>query len=278
MGSVQNKLQKRREAENKVKEIFRDTTTVNVIHYSCESFYNNPTGQSRRITSIAIRNLESAQTVSFSIHQIAERKKIDLTQIETHYDMLEKEMLKEFYKFAKDHIKGKWLHWNMRDTNYGFPAIGHRYSVLSGGTVPVKFEESRLFDLARILIDKYGQNYAGHPRLEQLMALNKISAKDALPGGEEAKAFENKEYVKLHQSTLRKVDVIASIAEREWNGTLKTQASWKDEYGTNIWGRIEAFQNNAIYPIISLLALFYALIEAIAWLYSVLSNFLARPT
>ena len=45
-----------------------------VIHYSCESFYDRPEGQSPRITSIAVRRLDTGQTLSFSIYQVAERK------------------------------------------------------------------------------------------------------------------------------------------------------------------------------------------------------------
>ena len=60
---------------------------------------------------------------------------------------------------------------------------------------------------------------------------NRITDKDFLSGADEATAFENNEYVKLHQSTLRKVDILANIAERSDNGTLKTNSTWKDLYG-----------------------------------------------
>ncbi len=42
--------------------LFADTANVQAIHYSCESFYDRPEGQSPRITSIAIRLLDSGQT------------------------------------------------------------------------------------------------------------------------------------------------------------------------------------------------------------------------
>ena len=42
--------------------------------------------KSPRITSIAVRNLESGQTDSFSIHQIAEEKKLPFVEISNHYD------------------------------------------------------------------------------------------------------------------------------------------------------------------------------------------------
>lgn len=69
--------------------------------------------------------------------------------------------------------------------------------------------------LARELIALFGIEYAPHGangRLHSLMELNHITAKDALTGAEEAKAFEDKKFVRLHQSTLRKVDVMAQYS------------------------------------------------------------------
>ena len=138
-------------------------------------------------------------------------------------------MLDAFYRFVESHIKHKWVHWNMRDVNYGFQAIAHRYGVLLGE--PIEIPEENLINLADLLPDIYGENYIGHRHPEQLTNKNQITRKDFLTGGQEADAFENKEYVKLHQSTLRKVDVIAKIAERANYGTLKTDAKLRDIYG-----------------------------------------------
>lgn len=55
---------------------------------------------------------------------------------------------------------------------------------------------------------------------------NKLTHKELLSGSEEAKAFESKEYVKLHQSTLRKADTFETLAERANYGTLKTDTTW----------------------------------------------------
>jgi hypothetical protein len=74
-------------------QLFRDSANCWVIHYSCESFYDRPEGRSPRITSIAVRKLDTAQTLSFSIHRLAERRKIPFSDIEGHYDNLERAML-----------------------------------------------------------------------------------------------------------------------------------------------------------------------------------------
>ena len=160
---------------------------------------------------------------------MAERKKFSRDQLEEHYNQLEKLMLEEFYEYVNSHTGYTWLHWNMRNINYGFQAIAHRYKVLGGH--PVEIPEANLIDLSGLLISIYGVGYIGHPRLPNLIDKNRISRREFLTGEEEAKAFENKEYVKLHQSTLRKVDVLASVAERAADGTLKTDARLRDMYG-----------------------------------------------
>lgn len=223
----------------RLSEIFaKDTANFWVIHYSCESFYDRPNGASARITSIAIRSLESGQTISFSIHQVAEESGIKFDDIDKKYDELERRMLDAYYAHIGSHRGMKYLHWNMRDMNFGFSAIDHRYRVL-GGVPPFLIEDNKKFDLSRILIDIYGVGYIGHPRLEKLLEKNAITARDFMTGKQEADAFENRNYVGLHQSTLRKVDVFANIAERAYNKQLKTNTSWLEMHG----GRVRTFWN-----------------------------------
>lgn len=85
------------------------------------------------------------------------------------------------------------------------------------------------------------------------MEKNKITDKDFLSGADEAQAFESKEYHKLHQSTLRKVDTIANILERVLNGSLKHNAKFRDIYGTNIEAGMILIKEHPIFAIIGLL-------------------------
>jgi hypothetical protein len=117
--------------------MFAEAANVWVIHYSCESFYDRTDGRLPRITSIAVRKLDCAQTISFSIHQIAERRRFPFDQIEQHYDDLEREMLADFFAHLGSHRGMKYLHWNMRDANYGFQAIEHRCQVTHTRRFPV---------------------------------------------------------------------------------------------------------------------------------------------
>jgi hypothetical protein len=210
---------------------------VVVIHYSCQSFYDIKDGASPRITSIAVRNLESGQTTSFSIHQKAEEDGLTPNQLEPHYNRLEGLMLADFYTYVSGHAKHRWLHWNMRDSNFGFQAIAHRYKVLKNGLHvaddrgPVEIPEDKLINLSDVLADKYGPRYIGDPRLKRLLERNRMGHKDFLDGAQEALAFDSGEYVKLHQSTLRKVDILAHIGQKAYDGTLKTDATWLEQHG-----------------------------------------------
>lgn len=234
MGKELSKLKRRREAHRGFDGIARKRDMYLVIHYSCESFYDIKDGRTPRITSIAVRNFATGQTSSFSIHKSAELAGIPADEITGRYDELERKMLDEYFDFIKSRHGYSFIHWNMRDINFGFQAIEHRYRVLGGDAFVI--DDFRKFDQARELISLYGVAYTAHGpngRLHSLIEMNKITARDALTGAEEAAAFDNKEFVKLHQSTLRKVDVMSNILERVLDGSLKTNATWVDIYGVH---------------------------------------------
>lgn len=224
MGRHIKQIQKRAKILKSIEDLFDNSSTVLVIHYSCESFYNTDDGRTPRVTSIALRNLESGQTQSFSIHKIAEQNNIPANLVNQKYDNLERQMLDEYFEFIQQRIGYDFLHWNMRDINYGFPALEHRYKVLQGE--PWIIDDHRKHNLARYLVELYGRDYIAHPRLESITDKNSITKIGFLKGKEEAEAFQEAEYVKLHQSTLRKVNIIADIVELVVEGRLKTDISW----------------------------------------------------
>jgi len=226
---------------------------LNVIHYSCESFYDNPGGGSRQVTSIAVLHVGSGLTTSFSIHQMAERLKVETNEISSNYDKIERAMLDGFYEHVKhrsnDH---QWIHWNMRDNNYGFPAIAHRYEVLGGQ--PESIPTSHLFNLAEALPEIYGDNYmkhGEHGRLDSLSRHNKFTLNDFLSGEEEADAFVKQKYVKLHLSTLRKVRLIRDIAVRASDGRLKTSANWWQLHGASAVGVVDDLLDHPVFKLVS---------------------------
>ena len=228
---------RRKKVRQLFNEIDRCPEKYLIIHYSCEGFYNINDGYTPRITSIAIYNYDTGQTDSFSIHKKAECLHINFCDIRDHYDELERAMLDDFFKYIKEHPEFFWIHWNMRDINYGFKAIEHRYSVLGGS--PYEIHDDKKIDLSQQLVKCYGENYISHPRIEKLLEKNDIKVKDFLSGQQEADAFKNQEYVKLHMSTLRKVDIFADILHRAINNTLQVDSTWKDWYGLSMQGIID---------------------------------------
>ncbi|MEI6949621.1 hypothetical protein V9K67_20710 [Paraflavisolibacter sp. H34] len=241
------RLQERAEGLEQIKEILKDKNKSVVIHYSCESFVTSH-GRTPRVTSICMRYLGTAQTKSFSIHLQAQFGKKDFNNLsDSDYDEIERKMLDEFYQFARQHRDFKWVHWNMRDSNYGFEAISNRYRILGGEAFEI--DEDRRYDLPRILSKIYTHNYEKNRpdgRLLNLANRNNITTVDALRGEEESLAFDNKEYLKLHKSTLRKVDIIDSFIVRADNGELKVNVKKKHIYGFTIPGIFEIVKNNWI--------------------------------
>jgi hypothetical protein len=144
VGDTLRRLRHRKETLQRIRELDDRHDSVVVIHYSCESFYDRTDGSTPRVTSIAVRNLGTGQTESFSIHKVAELKGIPVGNISAHYDSLEKEMLDEFGHFLQANSHCTWVHWNMRDINYGFQAIEHRHKVL-GGVPPSRLPEVQDF-------------------------------------------------------------------------------------------------------------------------------------
>jgi hypothetical protein len=241
------RLTERAEGLQLLKDILRDKNKSVVIHYSCESFETSH-GRTPRVTSICIRYLGTAQTKSFSIHLQAQFEQMDFNNLSfADYDELEKKMLDEFYEFAKQHKDFKWIHWNMRDSNYGFEAIANRYRILGGQAFDI--DEDRKYDFPRVLGKIYTHGYEKNKpngRLLNLAERNNITIIDALKGIDESIAFDNNEYLKLHKSTLRKVDIIDSIIERVDKNELKVNIKTKHIYGLTIPGIIEIVKNNLI--------------------------------
>ena len=268
MGEQLTKFRRRRAARKSFEELDKRRDMYIVLHYSCESFYDIKDGRTPRVTSIAARTFTTGQTLSFSIHKSAEQLGVPLSEISQRYDELERHMLDEYFDFLKSRHGYSFIHWNMRDINYGFQAIEHRYKVL-GGT-PFSIDDSRKFDLARELINQFGPAYVPHGnsgRLHSLMELNRIRARGALTGQQEADAFDAGEYVKLHQSTLQKVDVMSNILERVLDGSIKTNATWREKAGYHPAVMIELIREHWVWSIVVIIVAIISLAASVKGLF-----------
>lgn len=225
-------------ASNILKGIENKPEKYLIIHYSCESFYNLG-GKSPRIASISVRQFNNAQTNNFSIHQYSEMLNIPITD-DTYRD-IEKKLLTDFFTFVDKNLDKIWIHWNMRDSVFGFNAIEQRFRVLGGK--PQAIDNDKKIDLGHLFKLLYGGDYIENPHIEKLLELNKFNPKQFLNGKQEAEAFDNSEYVKLSMSTSSKVNLFSTFVTHAINQTLKTRIpNWKIR-GTNFAGLLVTFQD-----------------------------------
>lgn len=231
----------------KIDDLKKARNTSLIIHYSCESFFNNQ-GKTPRVTSIAIKNRSNGRSISFAIHLEAEKKHIELKNISNEdYEMLEREMLKNFYKYMNKYKTHKWINWNMRNSSYGFDAIANRFGSLEGK--PKYLEDQFIYDLSDILEWIYTPDFENHNgrykgRLLNLADRNKIPVRDAISDEEEARAFTNGDFIRLHMSSTSKVEIIDQILHLEERKKLKVAPSKFTYWGVSIPGLIEIVKNH----------------------------------
>ena len=204
-----------------IREVKKAPQIFYTIHYSCQSLYDDNEGLSPRITSIAITHYATGQAVSFSTHSIAEELRIGREDVLGNFDAIELQLLTGFYQFVRDRRDKYWVHWNMRNLTYGFEHLEHRYRALGGRDASVIPVERRL-NLNDLLADRYGSGYANHPKMKSLMELNGGIPRHFLEGKEEIQAFENKEFIRMHNSTLSKVGFLNSTIRKMVTGKLRT--------------------------------------------------------
>lgn len=208
-----------------VDEILSNKENTYLIHYSCQNLNDSNEGYSPRITSIAVLHLKSSQMNSFSVHTIAEELKINKSEIVDHFDAIEKIIVERFFKFAES--KGEnvnWVHWNMKNINFGFEHLEHRYRILTAQE-PFHINEKNRYNLSSMLNHKYGPNYAAHPKMLNLMELNGEKHRDFLTGEEEVSAFKAGEFVKMHKSTMCKVYFFEMVLRKMQSNELKTETN-----------------------------------------------------
>jgi hypothetical protein len=201
------------DVRNFLVEVKRHPENFFVIHYSCQSLYDDNEALSPRITSIAVTHYATEQTVSFSTHSVAEELGIVRGSVLQRFDEVERQLLSEFYLFVRDRRDKFWVHWNMRNLTFGFEHLEHRYRVLGGQNAPIIPVERRI-NLNDILAQRYGKDYVPHPRLKSLMELNGGPHRHFLTGAEEVRAFEAQEFIRMHNSTLAKVGFLESVMRK----------------------------------------------------------------
>jgi hypothetical protein len=207
-----------------LKEIKERPEKYYIVHYSSESLYDKTIqGNAPRITSIVVIHYATGQITSFAIHTVADILNIHKQNVVAQYDTIEAEMLRQFYDFAAPRAHLSWIHWNMRSVVFGFEHLSHRYEVLTGKKATDIPVESRV-NLNDMLRDKYGDLYVPHKQMPNLIHMQGEMPKDYLTGEQESKCFANQDYIRMHLSTIGKVQFFAYAIRQMIAGKLKTSA------------------------------------------------------
>ncbi|EMW3574791.1 hypothetical protein ACVSUJ_21095 [Yersinia enterocolitica] len=232
-----------------------------IIHYSCQNLNDENEALSPRITSIAINHYTTGQSVSYSTHSISEELRIPRNDVLQRFDEVELELLTQFYNFIKERRDKFWVHWNMRNLTFGFEHLKHRYRVL-GGTDPCDIAVEQRLNLNDLIADRYGTNYAKHPKMLSLMEQNGGKHRDFLDGKEEVDAFERKEFLRMHNSTLSKVGFFSSSMRKLVNGKLITTSKG---FGVKLEKLFESRTAKTIGLIATLLTIIVGVWQLILW-------------
>jgi hypothetical protein len=236
-------------------EIRKHPERFYVVHYSCQSLYDDNDGFSPRVTSIVVMHLGTRQTVSFSTHAIAEELGISKSDIALKFDTIEAELLSKFFNFVRDRKDKFWLHWNMRNIPYGFEHIEHRYRLLAHSEAPSIPVERRI-NVSDMFGLKYGDSYVADPKLANLMDLNGGRHRHFLTGPEEVGAFNSCQFIRMHLSTLSKVDFIGAAAVLASKGRLKTNSR-------GILNRVDSLMESQIARVVTFMSALIGLPAAI---------------
>jgi hypothetical protein len=186
-------------------------SNVYAVHYACESFYE-PLDHPPVISAISVSTVPPGEDETFSL-------------VDTRGDEAEVRLLERFYSWLQSKPDARLVHWNMNKTEYGFGAIAKRFTYITDQAPPTAHSQERLFDLDELIRYRHGPDYASHPRLSSLVALNGITTRYSLTGAEQAQRFAAGAHADLARCTAERARDIAELANRFVAGTLQTARS-----------------------------------------------------
>ena len=178
-----------------------------VIHYACFAFQHTRAKlRPSRIVCIVVRNVQSNAVKCFSIHTIAKRENLSSrSKIKKRLDEFEGSVLEEFVDFMKANSDATFLHWNMRDSIFGFDALFERYEALTG-IKPTFNLDPRTLDI-KAALNALGWHY---PLLEAAERSG-FHPMNHLDGSDEATYADQTKSEKVDPSVLEKSEMIRSL-------------------------------------------------------------------
>jgi hypothetical protein len=171
---------------------------------------------------VAVHDLPTKAEKLFSIQLVAGRNNVPPDQIPDQRASLERAMLEELFAFMRAHPKARWVHWGMRNEQFGFAALEHRFRELGGevGDLP-DLPLDRRIDLAEALKSEFGKRYAPDPRFPNLVRMLGLTERDLLSLEQLTDAVRAGQYGLMQRSLFRFVGPIAEIGALFLTGQLR---------------------------------------------------------
>lgn len=234
-----NSINEHKEANKIIDDYVKKKSDYSFIHYARQNCFADAYEKGPRVVAIVVMNAESEQFAVFSLKKSAEKQDCDFFKLnDLEKDKIEHDMLQDFFEYVKNNKDKVWLHWNMKNNNFGFSAIEDRFHMLKGN--PTHFEEGKLINISVLLKKKYGMNYAKDNmwngklmgKMYDIFMLNHITDSNILDGEREIIEYILKNITPIEQSVLGKLKAFKVIMEKTADNVLKNRGNLlKDVYG-----------------------------------------------
>lgn len=189
------------------------------VHYACESLTGVRDGPAS-VACVAFQDVHTGAAQAFSLANVGDGTA----------DVREREvlLLRAALQFFRDRGEARWVHWKMSRPEYGFEALRDRLRWITGDDTGAVPPVERRFDLEGLIAERYGPDFAPHPRLPMLIARNGMRTHYARWGIDEPNLITSGDLLQIQQSATEKVRLLAEILAALVHGRLQTETAAGD--------------------------------------------------
>ncbi len=187
------------------------TKDLFVVHYSSDPVVARR-NQTPPVSAIVVQSVLSGTPLAFAAFTEAEASGVPPGQFLERFPQFEREMLRDFAEYTATHPEAVWVHWGLKEAFFGFDPLNQRakfHRQQYHNIVP-----ERRFDLAHHLAQRYGDDFAPHPRLWHTARRNLGAIPDLLDDEATLAAWQRGEHGADLRSLYAKVDAIARLFDR----------------------------------------------------------------
>ncbi len=178
-----------------------------VVHYACESLAVIRPG-APAVSAVGFRSVHSEEPFVYSVADRA--------------DEGEPYVLRRAFELLRENATATFVHWRMDSSEFGFAPLAHRHHDVLGEEVQPPSPERRI-DLAKLISQRYGENFADHRQLENLIDLNGLVRRRFRSGEEEARLFKTGDHASIRRSLSEKLGHLAALLGLVIDGDLETK-------------------------------------------------------